>query len=120
MMEHVGFDPGMIHASVHCKKYNHIIHTQKTAITNVPDFADRFHIYALEWSTDSLSIFVDNKKYFTFTNEHSGYAAWPFDQSMHLLLNIAVGGDWGAQKGLDPSIFPKQMLVDYVRVYKRE
>ena len=115
IMEHVGFDPGMIHASVHCKKYNHTIGTQKTAITAVPGFASGFHIYALEWNTDSLSIFVDERKYFTFTNEHSGYAGWPFDQPMHLLLNIAIGGGWGGQKGVDDSSFPKQMLVNYVR-----
>ncbi len=120
IMEHVGFDPGMIHASVHCKKYNHVIHTQKTAITSVPGFDTGFHIYALEWSADSLSIFVDERKYFTFTNEHSGYAAWPFDQPMHLLLNIAVGGDWGGQKGINDSIFPQQMLINYVRIYQRK
>jgi beta-glucanase (GH16 family) len=119
IMEHVGFDPGNIHASVHCKKYNHTIGTQKTAITSVPDFASGFHIYALEWSADSLSIFVDERKYFTFTNEYSGYAAWPFDQPMHLLLNIAIGGDWGGQKGVDDTIFPQQMLINYVRVYQR-
>jgi hypothetical protein len=37
---------------------------------------------------------------------------------MHLLLNIAVGGDWGGAKGIDDTIFPVQMLVDYVRVYQ--
>jgi beta-glucanase (GH16 family) len=120
IMEHVGYDPGMIHASVHCKKYNHVIGTQKTAIINEPGFANAFHIYALEWNTDSLSIFIDEKKYFTFTNEHSGYAAWPFDQPMHLLLNLAIGGDWGGKKGIDDSGFPKQMLVNYVRVYQRK
>ncbi len=119
IMEHVGFDPGAIHASVHCKKYNHVIHTQKTAITDVPDFSDAFHLYTVEWDESSISIFVDDNKYFTFTNEHSGYDAWPFDQPMHLLLNVAVGGFWGGQKGIDDSIFPQQMLVDYVRVYQK-
>jgi beta-glucanase (GH16 family) len=117
IMEHVGFDPGAIHASVHCKKYNHVIGTQKTAITTVPDFADAFHVYVLEWNTDSVRIFVDKKKYFSFANEHSGYEAWPFDQPMHLLLNLAVGGNWGGQKGVNSAAFPQQMLVDYVRVY---
>jgi beta-glucanase (GH16 family) len=117
IMEHVGFDPGAIHASVHCKKYNHVINTQKTAIISVPDFGDAFHLYVLEWDAESIRIFVDKKKYFSFANEHSGYAAWPFDQPMHLLLNIAVGGNWGGKKGVDNAIFPQQMLVDYVRVY---
>ncbi len=119
IMEHVGYDPGVIHASIHCKKYNHVIRTQKTATTTVPDFADAFHVYALEWDAESISIFVDDKKYFTFTNEHSGYDAWPFDQPMHLLLNVAIGGNWGGQKGVDDAIFPQQLLVDYVRVYQK-
>ena len=118
IMEHVGFDPGVIHGSIHCKKYNHVIHTQKTAVTTVSDCMDAFHVYALEWNQDMISIFVDDKKYFTFTNEHSGYDAWPFSQPMHLLLNIAVGGNWGGQKGVDDSIFPQKMLIDYVRVYQ--
>jgi beta-glucanase (GH16 family) len=119
IMEEVGFDPGVIHASVHCKKYNHVIHTQKTAVITVPDFSDNFHDYTLEWDTDSISIFVDQKKYFHFANEHSGYEGWPFDQKGHLLLNIAVGGNWGGVKGIDDSLFPQQMLIDYVRVYQQ-
>ncbi|MBS1917001.1 MAG: glycoside hydrolase family 16 protein [Bacteroidetes bacterium] len=120
IMEHVGYDPGKIHATIHCKKYNSGLNNHKTAITDVPDFADAFHIYSLEWNTDSLCIFVDDKKYFTYANEHTGHDAWPYSQPMHLLLNIAVGGDWGGQKGVDDSIFPQKMLVDYVRVYQKE
>ena len=120
IMEHVGFDPGVIHASIHCKKYNHVIGTQKTAVTNVPDCMDNFHVYTVEWNADSLSVLVDEKKYFIFKNEHSSYDAWPFDQPMHLLLNIAFGGNWGGQKGVDDTILPQQMLVDYVRVYQQK
>jgi beta-glucanase (GH16 family) len=118
IMEEVGFDPCVIHASIHCKKYNHVLGTQKTAVTKVPDCSDQFHVYAMEWNAENISIFVDQEKYFTFTNEHSGYAGWPFGEPAHLLLNIAVGGNWGGQKGVDDSIFPLQMLVDYVRVYR--
>jgi beta-glucanase (GH16 family) len=120
IMEHVGFDPGVIHATVHCKKYNHTIGTQKTATITETGFANSFHIYAMEWNADSLSMFIDERKYFTFTNEHSGKDAWPFDQPTHLLLNLAIGGDWGGQKGVDDTNFPKQMLVNYVRIYQHK
>ena len=119
IMEHVGFDPGVIHASVHCKKYYHVIGTQKTDTLRVDDFSENFHVYALEWDAESISIFVDQKKYFVFTNEHKGKESWPFDQPAHLLLNIAVGGDWGGAKGVDENIWPQKMLVDYVRVYNK-
>jgi len=120
IMEHVGYDPGQIHASVHCKKYNHIIGTQKTAKTTVSDFAENFHVYEVEYTKDSVIVGIDNKAYFSFANEHSGYDAWPFDNKMYLLLNIAVGGNWGGQKGVDEKIWPVKMEVDYVRVYQRK
>lgn len=119
IMEHVGFDPGVMHASIHCKKYNHVIGTQKTAVTTVSDFDKAFHIYGVEWNDKEVTIYIDGNRYFHFTNEHSGYAAWPFSEPMHLLLNIAVGGNWGGQKGVDESIWPKQMLIDYVRVWQK-
>ncbi len=120
IMEHVGFDPGNIHASIHCKKYYHSIGTQKTAITSVPDCMDKFHVYKMEWNAESIRIFVDDEEYFRFANEHSGRDGWPFDQPAHLLLNIAVGGDWGGQKGVDENIWPQKMEVDYVRVFQEE
>ncbi|MFZ4474942.1 MAG: glycoside hydrolase family 16 protein, partial [Saprospiraceae bacterium] len=51
-------------------------------------------------------------------NEHKTNAEWPFDKAFHLILNMAVGGNWGGKKGVDEQHWPQQMLVDYVRVYK--
>ncbi len=118
IMEHVGFDQGKVHATIHCKKYYFKIGTQKTDSILVPDCSSAFHVYGLEWDAASISIFVDKKKYFTFKNEHSGIDAWPYNKPFHLLLNIAVGGDWGAIKGIDENIWPQKMEVDYVRVYQ--
>lgn len=118
IMEHVGYDQGMIHGSVHCKKYYHSIGTQKTAKTFIADASDAFHIYSLDWNAESITILVDNQPYFTFKDEHSGAEAWPFDKPMYLLLNIAVGGGWGGQQGVDDAVFPLKMEVDYVRVYQ--
>ncbi|MEP7279174.1 MAG: glycoside hydrolase family 16 protein [Bacteroidota bacterium] len=118
IMEHVGFQHGYIHGSVHCSKYNHRIHTQKTDTIIVQDCSEKFHVYGLEWNADSIQVSVDGAVYFRFANEHSGYSAWPFDNKMHLLLNLAVGGDWGGAKGIDQDIWPQRMEVDYVRVYQ--
>ena len=120
IMEHVGYHPGFIHASVHCKKYYHSIGTQKTDTTYIQDCAEKFHVYALEWNADSVKVSVDRNIYFRFANEHAGYEGWPFDNKMHLLLNIAVGGDWGGQKGIDEKIWPQKMEIDYVRVYQQQ
>jgi hypothetical protein len=63
---------------------------------------------------------VDDTCYFTFQNEHKSYAEWPFDKRFHLILNLAVGGNWGGQKGIDESLFPHHFYIDYVRVYAKK
>lgn len=119
IMENVGHKPDTVYGSIHTKAYYFRINTQKTKAVYLPDCSDAFHVYALEWDAEKISLFVDDEKYLTFANEKKTFAEWPFDQRLHLLLNIAVGGDWGGQKGIDDSIFPQKMLVDYVRVYQK-
>ena len=119
IMENVGFDPDIIHANIHTRKYNHAINTGKGAKITVPQPHKDFHLYAVEWDTERMDFFVDGKKYFTYVNEKSGPAAWPYDSPHYLILNIAIGGDWGGQKGIDDAIFPQRMEVDYVRVYQK-
>lgn len=119
LMEAVGYDPTRIHQSIHTEAYNWVQHTQKTAITPVKDLADAFHVYTLEWTPERVDMFLDGGRKFTFANEHKGVAGWPFDQPIHLKLNLAVGGDWGGQKGIDDNAFPQRFLIDYVRVYQK-
>jgi beta-glucanase (GH16 family) len=115
IMEHVGNDPGVIHFSAHSLKYYWRIGTEKTATTIQNDFADAFHVYTMEWSPDSIRGYLDQRKYFTATNEHSDWQAWPFDKRFHFILNIALGGDWGGV--IDNNIFPQRMTIDYVKAY---
>ena len=119
IMENVGFDPDTIHANIHTRAYNHIDNTHKGAKTTVAKPYEAFHVYAVEWLDDRLDFFVDGKLYFTFANDGKGEASWPFDRPHYLLLNVAIGGSWGGQKGIDDGIFPQRLLVDYVRVYER-
>ena len=119
IMEHVGWNQNFIHASIHTKKYNHVAGTQKTDTIVVPDASEAFHIYALDWTADSITVSMDDSTYFRFANERSGKDAWPFSQPFHLLLNVAVGGNWGGARGVDEGIWPQKMEVDYVRVYRQ-
>ena len=119
IMEHVGYDQGKVHGTVHCKKYNHIIGTQKAANIMLPDCSDNSHTYQLIWDQDSISIGVDGNYYFKYANERSGYDAWPFNNNMYLLLNLAVGGNWGGSKGVSEDIWPRRMEIDFVRVYQK-
>ena len=119
IMENVGYDPDTIVGSSHTEKYNHAIGTQKNAKIACPDCYKAFHVYALEWEEDEYRLYVDDQLYFTFKNEGTGYEVWPYDKRFHILLNLAIGGNWGGQKGIDDSLFPHVFEIDCVRVYKK-
>jgi beta-glucanase (GH16 family) len=121
IMEHVGWDKGRIHGTIHTKAYNHVLHTQKGADTMAPDACDAFHDYQLDWNQDRLLIGMDGRAYMRFDNDRKGDpATWPFAKSEFLILNVAVGG-WGSQQGgVDPNAFPSRMEVEYVRVYQKK
>ncbi len=78
--------------------------------------ADEWHTYAIEWSANEISWFYDGYKFFTRTRADISPQAWPFTHDFFIILNLAVGGDLGG--AVDPSDFPAEMRVDYVRVYK--
>lgn len=121
IMEHVGYDEGVIHGTIHTKAFNHIEGTDKGSSRTIPTATSEFHTYALEWTPGEIRVSVDGQTYFTFQNrEQYGWQEWPFDQPFHLLLNVAVGGTWGGAEGIDDSVFPERMVLDYVRVYKPE
>lgn len=119
IMEHVGFTPDTVYGSVHTKKFNHVIGTQKTKGCFVENPYTDFHTYAIEWDERSIRFFVDGLCYYQFVNSKKGHDEWPFDQPFRLILNIAVGGNWGGKMGVNEAIFPATMKVDYVRYYVR-
>lgn len=118
IMEHVGYDPNNVLMSVHTEAYNHMIGTQKSGGKNVPTAIDSFHVYRIDWTPYAIRGFIDGEQIFTFVNEGKGYKTWPFDKKFHLLMNLAVGGNWGGAQGIDETIFPARFEIDYVRVYR--
>lgn len=119
IMEHVGYNQGTVYGTVHTQLYNHMVGTQKSDSIYLDDLSETFHTYALEWDEKTMSWFVDDENYLTL-EKASGetYEGWPFDQEHHLIINVAVGGNWGGKFGIDETIWPQQMEVDYVRVYQ--
>jgi len=118
IMEHVGHEPKRIYGSIHTEAYNHIEGTQKTDTLLVPNAENTFHVYALEWDPNEIRWYVDRQRYGSFYNRGNDYRTWPFDQPFYLILNVAVGGNWGGAEGVDDSIWPQQMIIDYVRIYQ--
>lgn len=91
--------------------------TSGNSVSNTLDTA--FHLYSLIWKENYLEILFDNTVIFTYNKKEDSFETWPFDQSFYLILNIAVGG-WGANWGIDDTIFPARMEIDYVRYYKEK
>jgi beta-glucanase (GH16 family) len=121
IMENVGYEPDVVHATIHTSAYNHMRGTQKAGTISPPAPYKDFHVYAMEWFPDHIDFFFDDRKYFTYVNDGKGDpATWPFDKPQFLILNVAIGGDWGGSKGVDESILPCRMEVEYVRVYQKK
>jgi len=120
IMESLGYIPYYVAATVQTKAYNFIQGTQKTAIFGVPDCYSAFHKYILEWDATEMRTYIDSQLYLTFKKEGTGFEVWPFDKHFHLLLNVAVGGTFGGAQGIDDTIFPRSMVIDYVHVYQKK
>ncbi|NQU55527.1 MAG: glycoside hydrolase family 16 protein, partial [Bacteroidetes bacterium] len=118
IMENVGFNPDVVHANIHTKSYNHSIGTGKGDKIKIEKPYNDFHVYAMEWYEDRMEFYFDDQRYFVYKNENTGMATWPFDKPHYLILNLAIGGSWGGQKGIDDSIFPQKFYIDYVKVYE--
>lgn len=117
IMEHVGYDQNKVHITVHTEAFNHTINTQQGKFKIIPTASSAFHKYRIDWTPNTIKGFIDDDLVFDF-RKTGGYQEWPFDKKFHLLLNIAVGGNWGGAQGVDPDIYPASMEIDYVRVYK--
>lgn len=119
IMEEVGADPNSVSSSIHCEAYNHTKGTQKTHAMNIGTAESEYHIYGLEWTSEGMTFYVDGKRQLQFNKESDAHSVWPFHYAFYPILNLAWGGDWGGYKGVDESALPCEMLVDYVRVYKK-
>lgn len=96
-------------------------HLQSTKVYTFPEKegATNFHTYLLEWTTNSIGWSVDGRLYQTQTNWSTAKAPYPapFDQPFHIIMNLAVGGDFSGNPDKN-TIFPGEMQVDYIRVYE--
>ena len=120
IMEHVGYDEGMIHGSIHTEEYNHMYNTQRSGSKYIENVTSTFHVYSLEWSPFYLRYLIDDEPFFFVYNDSKGdNSKWPFDDPHYIILNLAIGGDWGGVQGISTSEFPMRMMVDYVRVFKQ-
>lgn len=118
IMEMVGFEPDVIHMTVHTEKYNHARKNQKGASCRLPGASREFHVYAVDVLPDAIRFHVDGVERFAYVKEAGAAVdAWPFDAPQYLLINLAIGGTWGGARGIDEAMSRARMEVDYARVY---
>jgi beta-glucanase (GH16 family) len=118
IMENVGFQPTTIFGTVHTAAHNWSNGGARGGQLDVTAPWEGFYTYAVEWFADRIDFYVDDQMYFSYVPDGVD-GSWPFDQPVYLLLNLAIGGSWGGQQGVDDSIFPALYYVDYVRYYQR-
>lgn len=120
IMENIGKEPALVHGTIHGPGYSADKGPSASfALPGNDRFADDFHLYAVEWEPNEIRFYVDTHLYSTRTPADLPKGAkWVYDHPFFLLLNVAVGGGWPGNPDAT-SVFPQEMLVDYVRVYTR-
>jgi beta-glucanase (GH16 family) len=121
IMENIGKEPSIVHGTLHAPGYLPEGYTASYTLPNGQNFGDGFHVFAVEWESQQMGIYVDGTQYATYTKTGSPAPNnWPFDgQPFFMLLNLAVGGGWPGDPDSMTQL-PQQMLVDYVRVYQKQ
>lgn len=120
IMEHVGHDQDIVHASLHMEGLSHLKGNQPTNFVTVGSSTEAFHLYAVEKTAEEIVFFADDQEVLRFKNAGEGWQTWPFNEPFYFIFNIAIGGSWGGIDGIDPDAFPARMLIDYVRVYEKK
>ncbi len=118
IMEYVGFQPDTVHSNIHNLYQSgetdfHMVVPLETA-------EEDFHVYGIVWSPDSINFYIDDPGNIVnvYAPETKTDENWPYNNPFFLIMNFAVGGNWGGRKGVDETIWPQSMIVDYVRVYQ--
>ena len=120
IMENIGKEPTKVHGSMHGPGYSGSSGLTGTYTLPSGNFADDFHIFAVEWEPSVVRFYVDGNLYETRTPaDLPAGKTWVFDHPFFILLNVAVGGDWPGNPD-QTTVFPQSMLVDYVRVYMKK
>ena len=120
IMENLGHQPSITYGTIHTQSGVAGVSAYSTSSYTLPaasgTFASSFNVFAIEWEPNEIRWYVNNVLFATKTP--TTLSPWRFSELFHIILNVAVGGNWpGAPNG--STIFPQQMEIDYVRVYQK-
>ncbi|EAR00031.1 family 16 glycosylhydrolase [Maribacter sp. HTCC2170] len=115
IVEYVGKMPDEIFTSLHTKdSHGNTINTKKT---KAKDIEEGFHTYMVDWSPEKIGFYLDDSLIYTFNPKERTKEVWPFDQPFYMILNLAVGGNFGGPE-IDDSMFPQDFVIDYIKVFQ--
>jgi len=117
IMEHVGNNFGRVLSTVHTENNNWTNNGHLSNTLTMPDVDTVYHVYAMEWTADSLRFTYDSTHCYTYVNPKTDWKDWPFDQRFYLILNVAIGGGMGGS--ITDADWPDSMSVDYVHIYQK-
>ena len=120
IMEEVGGHANYVSSSLHANAHVHSNGTQVTHEMFLAGAEDDFHTYAIKWTADNITTYVDGKVQLSYDNRGLGRDDWPYDDPFYVILNLAWGGSWGGTYGIDEGALPATMQVDYVRVFQKK
>ena len=120
IMEEVGYHPDYVSSSLHANAHVHSNNTQVTHEMYCKGAEGEFHKYAIEWTAQNITTYVDGKKQLSYDNRGLGRDDWPYNDPFYIIFNLAWGGSWGGAQGVDENALPVTMEVDYVRVFQKK
>lgn len=119
IMEEVGANPNYVSSSLHAEGHVHTLGNQVTHEMLCKGAEDGFHTYAIEWTKEKITTYVDGKLQLSYSSDGT-VKNYPYDKPYYIILNLAWGGDWGGYKGINENALPTTMEVDYVRVFQKK
>ena len=119
ILEHVGWDVGAAHTSIHTQERNHSMGTEYSVPTWLTSLGSNYDLYSTEWDATKIVFFINGRRVAQYDNKQTGEDNWPFFRDQYLLMTLSVGGSWGGVEGIDEAVFPQKFLIDYVRIYQK-
>lgn len=127
IIEYVGYDKNMVHGAIHTERFNGTNNRGGSRLSLI-DMETQWHEYSVIWEPGKIEWFFDGVSYnvetydpnLSYSYRYAVNVDWPFDKPFYIILNLAIGGNWGGVQGIDNTIFPATYEIDYVRVYQQD
>ena len=95
IFELLGQRPDELVGSLHGPGYSGGGAISTTVTLDEGTFADDFHVIALEWDPSRIAWYLDGENFAVQTYAQMGTRPWVFNHEFYLILNLAVGGNYG-------------------------